>query len=251
MFTTHRLYCLLALASCTAQAAAPLRVGVSDSDAAPIVVLNAQRELASGLSKDLGEALAKALDTRPSFVVLSRNRVEPALQSSKVDLICNSNPAWFVNGDRYGWTRDFYPQIERIVTLKNHPRTINGLDDLAALRIGVIRGYHYPTLEPLWQNQTAQRANHPHMDSSLKALGLGMVDAVVSSELELTAWAKQNPQLGKQIRMQPWVVSTLQTKCAVAPDSQFSVDAVDQAIAKLEKKGEINRILQTYRWKTR
>jgi ABC-type amino acid transport substrate-binding protein len=245
------MYCLFALASCTAQAAPLLRIGVSDSDAAPIVVLNARRELASGLSKDLGEALARALDTHPGFVVLSRNRVEPALQSSKIDIICNSNPAWFASSDRYGWTRDVYPQIERIVTLKNHPRAINSVDDLAALRIGVIRGYRYPTLETVWQNQTAQRAIHPHVDSSLKALSLNMVDAVVSSELELAAWAKLNPAQSKQIHMQPWIVSAMPTRCAVAPDSPFSVNALDQAIAKLEKKGEINRIMQVYRWKTR
>lgn len=251
MFTTRYCLSLLLWISPAVLAVPLLRVGVSESDAAPIVVLNAQRQLSSGLSKELGEALARVLDTRAQFVVLSRNRVEPALQSGKIDLICNSNPAWFINADRYGWTRDFYPQIERVVTLQNHPRTIRSSDDLAALRLGVIRGYHYPALEPLWQNHTAERANHPHLDSSLKALGLGMVDAVISSELELAAWAKRNPQPGQQLRMQPWIISTLQTKCAVAPEGQYSVSALDHAIARLEKQGEIQRILQSYRWKSR
>ncbi|MFN4238730.1 MAG: substrate-binding periplasmic protein [Vogesella sp.] len=251
MSTAQRLGYLLVACCGTVHATPPLRIGVAESDAAPIVVLNAQRQLASGLSKDLGDALARALSTRASFTVLSRNRVEPALQSGKVDLICNSNPAWFANSSRYGWTRDFYPQIERIVTLKTHPRTINSSDELAALRIGVIRGYHYPTLEPLWQSQRAERANHPHLDSSLKALGLGMADAVVSSELELAAWVKQNPQAGQQLRMQPWVVSVMPTKCAVAPGGKYSVAVLNEGIAQLEKQGELNRILQRYRWKTR
>lgn len=251
MFTTRYIPCLLLLASPALLATPLLRVGVSESDAAPIVVLDAKRELASGLSKELGEALARTLGTRAEFVVLSRNRVEPALQAAKVDLVCNSNPAWFANSQRYGWSRDFYPQIERVVTLNNHPRTIRSSDDLAALRLGVIRGYHYPVLEPLWQSHRAERANHPHLDSSLKALGLGMVDAVISSELELAAWVKLNPQAGKQLRMQPWVVSTLQTQCAVAPGGQYSVAALDQAIARLEKQGDIQRILQRYRWKSR
>jgi len=251
MFNPRCLAGLLLLAAHAAQAAPVLRVGVSESDAAPIVVLDAKRELASGLSKDLGEGLARALGSRVSFVVLSRNRIEPALQGGKVDLVCNANPAWFANPARYDWTRPFYPQIERIVTLNNHPRTIKGSSDLAALRLGVIRGYHYPALEPLWQNHTAERANHPHLDSSLKALGLGMVDAVVSSELELAAWVKQNPQAGERLRMQPWVISTLQTKCAVARSGQYRVSAIDQAISMLEKQGELQRTLQGYRWKTR
>lgn len=251
MFTARYIPCLLLFASQLVLAIPLLRLGVSESDAAPIVVLNAQRQLSSGLSKELGEALAGVLDTRAQFVVLSRNRIEPALQSSKIDLVCNANPAWFVNADRYGWTRDFYPQIERVVTLNNHPRTIRSSDDLAALRLGVIRGYHYPALESLWQNHTAERANHPHLDSSLKALGLGMVDAVISSELELAAWAKRYPQAGQKLRMQPWVVSTLQTQCAVSPAGQYSVAALNHAIARLEKQGDIQRILQNYRWKSR
>lgn len=251
MFIARYSPCLLALATATAWAGPNLRVGVSESDAAPIVVLDARHELASGLSRELGDALASALATRAEFVVLSRNRIEPALQAAKVDVVCNANPAWYINGERYGWTRDFYPQIERIVTLKQHPRTIRSSDDLTALRLGVIRGYHYPNLAPLWDNHTAERANHPHLDSSLKALGLGMVDAVISSELELAAWVKQNPQAGQQLRMQPWVVSTMQTQCAVAPGGRYSVDQLDQGIARLEKQGDLHRILQRYRWKTR
>lgn len=250
MFSARHLACGLLLACSSVQAAPPLRIGVSESDAAPIVVLNAKREL-SGLSKDLGEALARALDTQAEFVVLSRNRVEPALQAGKVDLVCNANPAWYVNSDHYGWTRDFYPQVERIVTLKSYPRTIRNSEDLTSLRLGVIRGYHYPTLEPLWQSHLTERANHPHLASSLKALRLGMVDAVISSELELAAWAKQNPQPGQQLRIQPWVVSTMPTKCAVATMGNYDVDALDHAIAQMEKQGELGRIVQGYRWKTR
>lgn len=251
MFSARHLLCPLLLACCTAQAAAPLRVGVSESDAAPIVVLNAKRELSSGLSKELGEGLARVLSTRAEFVVLSRNRVEPALKDSKVDVVCNANPAWFVDSERYGWTRDFYPQIERVVTLKSHPRTIRGSEDLMALRLGVIRGYHYPSLEALWQSYRTERANHPHLASSLKALQLGMVDAVISSELELAAWAKQHPQPGQQLRIQPWIVSSMPTKCAVATAGRYSVAALDQAIAQMERQGELERIVQGYRWKTR
>ena len=247
-FFCHPAWLLLAAAS--AQAAPPLHIGVAESDAAPIVVLNAQRQLDSGLSKDLGLALAQALGSSARFSVLSRNRIESALEQSKVDVVCNANPAWFGNADKLGWTQDFYPQIERVATLASHLRTIQGIQDLAAQRVGVIRGYHYPALVPLWQNGGATRVDHPQLDSSLKALQMGMIDAVVSSELELAAWVKRNPQPGKQLRLQPWVVSVLQTRCAVAPLSRYTVAQLNQAISLLEKQGKTKRIIQGYSWKT-
>ncbi len=240
----------LLLAATTAQAAPPLHIGVAESDAAPIVVLNAQRQLESGLSKDLGLALAQALGSSARFSVLSRKHIEPALEQSKVDVVCNANPAWFSNAAKLGWTQDFYPQIERVVTLTSHLRTVHGSQDLAAQRVGVIRGYHYPALIPLWQNSGGIRVDHPHLDSGLKALQLGMIDAVISSELELAAWVKRNPQPGQQLRLQPWVVSVMQTRCAVAPSSRYSVAQLNQAISLLEKQGKTKRILQSYSWKT-
>ncbi len=79
---------------------------------------------------------------------------------------------------------------------------------------------------------------------------MGMIDAVVSSELELAAWVKRNPQPGKRLRLQPWVVSVLQTRCAVAPFSRYTVAQLNQAISLLEKQGKTRRIVQGYSWKT-
>ncbi|MFC3532742.1 substrate-binding periplasmic protein [Vogesella facilis] len=231
--------------------AAELRIGVAESDAPPIVVLNAARELAPSLSYDLGIALAAELATGAHFYLLSRNRVEPAVESSAVDIVCNANPTWFGNASRLGWTRDVYPQIERVVTSNTLPRQVATLQDLAGLRIGVIRGYHYPTLQPLWQDGEAMRVDHPRLDSSLKALGLGAVDATITSELELAGWARNNAAAAQRIKVQPWLVSSHQTYCAVAPKARYSVAQLNRAIAALERNGEVQRILQRYQWKPR
>lgn len=234
-----------------ASQAAELRIGVAESDAPPIVVLNAARQLAPSLSYDLGIALAAELATGARFQLLSRNRVEPAVEASTVDIVCNANPAWFGNASRLGWTRDFYPQVERVVTSTTLPRQVAAQQDLAGLRIGVIRGYHYPTLQPLWQDGVAARVDHPRLDSTLKALGMGAVDAAITSELELAGWARNNAAAAQRIKVQPWLVSTHQTYCAVAPRSRYSVAQLNRAIAALERKGEVLRILQRYQWKPR
>lgn len=249
-----KLLILLSLAAALAAGSSQadeLRVGVAESDAPPIVVQDASHQLAPSLSYDLGWALAKALGTDARFHLLSRNRVEQAVEHSEVDIICNANPAWFGNAARLSWTRDVYPQIERVITSKTLPRQIAANMDMSGLRIGVIRGYHYPELEPLWQQGKATRVDHARLESSLKALGMGGVDAVITSELELAGWARNNAAAAQRIKTQPWVVSTHQTYCAVAPKPRYSLAQVDRAIVALAREGEIQRILQRYQWQPR
>lgn len=232
-------------------AQAVLRIGVSESDSPPIVLFDKQGQLQASLSRDLGDALAAAMGTQPLYVVTSRKRVEPNLDEGKVDLVCNANPAWTVGAERFGWSDEFYPQVERVMTLKTHPRQVTRAEDLAGLRVGVILGYSYAVMEPLWQQGMGARVNYPRLDVLLKGLDRGGVDAVISSELELAYWAKQNPAIASRMTLQPWQVSYLPTRCAVSPKGAYSVKAVNQGIETLGRKGELRRILMRYEWKAR
>lgn len=232
------------------QAAPALRIGVSDSDSAPVVELSGT-QLVGGLSKALGEALGQTLKAPVEFVVVSRKRVELAVDSGQIDIICNSNPAWYAGAARVGWTREFYPQVERVMSLKQHPRTFSSLEELSGQRIGVIAGYHYTAVEPLWQAQRAVRINQPRLPLLMRALQTGMVDVVINSELEMGAWLHANPALAANMRLHPLIVSSTPTRCAVSPASRYSVTALDQAIATMEQDGVIRRILTNYEWKNR
>lgn len=235
----------------TAQAAdSTLRIGVADSDGPPIVILGKgpNKGMISGLSKDLGDALARALNLRPDYQVLSRNRVESAIEANKVDVVCNANPKWYSNAAKLGWTREFYPQIERLITLKSEP-DITSLEQLAGKRIGTILGYHYAPLEPMWQAKRAVRVNETRIDLLMRGVQLKISDVAVDSELEFAAWAKTNPHEARALKMHPMVFTSLPTKCAVAPKSEVSVAQLDQAIERLDKNGQIKAILARYQWR--
>jgi len=246
---------LVALASAvlmpTAQAAdSILHIGVADSDGPPIVILGKgpTKGMISGLSKDLGDVLARTLNMRPDYQVLSRNRVENAIETSKVDIICNANPKWYGNAAKLGWTREFYPQIERLISLKTEP-DITELNQLKGKRIGTILGYHYAPLEPMWQAKQATRVNDTRIDLLMRALQVKITDVAVDSELEFAAWATSNPHEARALKVHPMVFTSLPTMCAVAPKSNVSVKALDQAIEKLERTGQIKAILARYQWR--
>ena len=240
----------LAGLSMPAQAAAPLRIGIADSDSAPIVIINGG-QLTGGLSRELSEALGKALAVPVQFVVIPRKRVELSISQGSIDMVCNTNPLWYVGADKVRWTQEFYPQIERIISKKTHTRTIDALEQLVGQRIGVIGGYHYSSIEPLWQSMRATRVNQPRLPQLIRALQSGLVDVAINSELEIAAWARANLAAAEHIRMHPMIVSTVPTRCAVSPASRYSVDKLNSALTEMHRNGITKRILKRYEWTNR
>ncbi|MBV8679431.1 MAG: transporter substrate-binding domain-containing protein [Aquitalea sp.] len=236
------------LSTPAAHAGGVLKIGVSDSDAPPIVELTPDNQaLASGLIKELGDALAGELGMKPQYVVIARKRVENAIETGKVNIVCNANPEWFGNATRLGWTREFYPQIERVLSLKGVP-DIHHVDEMASKRIGTIRGYSYPSLEHLWAVGRTSRVDEPRLELLVKSLQKKLTDVAISSELELAWWAKTNPQEARAFKQHPITISYMPTMCAVAPNATVSVDKLNQGIEAMRRNGKLKSILKTYEW---
>lgn len=223
-----------------------LRIGVSDSDGPPIAVVSANT-LVSGLSRDLGMAMAGAMNRRPVFVVVSRKRVEWALESGTVDIVCNANPAWYEDAAELGWTQPLYPQVERIATLQS-ALPVRQVADLAGRRIGTIRGYTYPQIEPLWATGKAARSAEDRLPLVMKSLLSGVSDAAIVSELEFGVWARAHPSAAGSVRIHPYIVSSIPTRCAVSPRARTSVEALNKAIGQLRAQGRLKAILHAYEW---
>jgi|GEM_PF-702977 len=240
--------CAGTVLSLPVNASGTLKIGVSDSDAPPIVILTPDNQaLASGLIKELGDALAAELDMKPQYVVIARKRVENTIETGKVNIVCNANPEWYGNASRLGWTHEFYPQIERVLSLKDVP-DIHQAEDMGGKRIGTIRGYSYPTLEHLWAGGRTSRVDEPRLELLVKSLQKHLTDIAISSELELAWWAKTNPQEAKLFKQHPMTVTYMPTMCAVAPNSPISVGRLDQGIDAMRRSGKLKNILKSYQW---
>jgi ABC-type amino acid transport substrate-binding protein len=227
-----------------------LTIGVAESDGPAIVKLagsDAQPTVVGGLSREIGDSLAHALGTRPRYQVLSRNRVDSSLEQSRVDVVCNANPAWYRSPDQLGWTNELYPQIERLVS-KTSMSNIQRVDQLAGHRVGTILGYSYASVEPLWHSHQASKVSDTRADLQMKSLLVGVTDVAINSELELDASAQSHPKEARQVKMHPMTLTVLPTMCAVAPKSAWSVAQLNQAIAELNRTGEIKTIFRRYQW---
>ncbi|MBA4708405.1 substrate-binding periplasmic protein [Aquitalea aquatica] len=253
MVRLNKTWLALLTGAALAQAAAAngiLKIGVSDSDAPPIVVLTPDNQaLAGGLTKELGDALAGELGLKAQYVVIARKRVESTIEAGRVNIVCNANPEWYGNATRLGWTREFYPQVERALSLKDMP-DLHQTDEMVGKRIGTIRGYSYPTLEHLWAVGRTTRVDESRLELLVKSLQKKLTDVAISSELELAWWAKTNPQEARAFKQHPMTVTYMPTMCAVAPNSSVSTDKLNQGIEAMRRSGKLKAILKAYEWQT-
>ncbi|AXE35283.1 substrate-binding periplasmic protein [Chromobacterium phragmitis] len=250
MASLHKKWLLpLLLFSPLAQAEpSALRIGVSDTDAAPIAVLSEDgAALTGGLARDLGTLLADEMGMKPQFTLLARRRVEPSIETGKVDIICNANPDWYSNSARLGWSHEIYPLVERVLSLKSQP-TIRQFDDLAGKRIGTIHGYHYPALEYLWASNRSERTTEARFDLLFKSLEKRLSDAAVVTELTYVWWARGHAQEAANFRIHPLVVSSQPTMCALSLHSPIKLDALNRAIERLHKSGRLKTLMSRYLW---
>ncbi|WP_225546809.1 substrate-binding periplasmic protein [Chromobacterium violaceum] len=239
----------LVLFSASAQAEpSPLRIGVSDTDAAPIAVLSEDGStLSGGLARELGVLLADEMGMKPQFTLLARRRVEPAIESGKVDIICNANPDWYSNSARLGWSHETYPLVERVLSLKSQP-SLRQLDDLAGKRIGVIHGFHYPALEYLWSANRSERVTEARFDLLPKSLEKRLSDVAIVTELTYVWWARGHAQEAASFKVHPLVVSSQPTMCALSQRSPVKLDALNRAIERLHKSGKLKTLMSHYLW---
>ncbi|BEV72812.1 transporter substrate-binding domain-containing protein [Paludibacterium sp. THUN1379] len=221
-----------------------LRIGVADSDGPPVAVIQ-QNNLKSGLAMEIGQALAQSLDRKAHFIVISRKRVEWALENGSVDIICNANPAWFGNAGQLGWTREIYPQVERIISPVNEA-PIRSFEDLNGKRISTIRGYSYPALESAWATGKASRDAEDRLELMIKAVLSHVADAGIVTELEYSIWAREHRDSARLLRLSDFQFSSTPTMCAVSPKSIIDLAILNRAIDRLHQQGKFKSILHTY-----
>lgn len=194
-----------------------------------------------GISRDLGQLIARRVGRTLQVLALPRRRVAGALSSGEADLLCDYLPDWLPGP--FLWSRSFLPNATWVVTREDRPWP-GSVQGLAGQRVGAVGGYAYPELQRALGTQLV-RDDAPNGAANLRKLALGRVDHLVLSQRYL----QYQQRIGAFTTPlhPPLVVGSYLSQCALSPRSTLELPALNQALTDLSADGSLERMLQRYR----
>ena len=229
---------LLALLPAARLAAADLVVLVDTGTEMPLAAFH-DGVLVDGIHKDLGEALARKMGRKASFLMLPRKRIALALESGRADMICLYVQDWLPGN--FKWSHPFFPLREVVVTDTTVPRP-HSLADLYGQPIATVLGYYHPELQQAL-GAGFIRDDGPSNSSNLRKMAVGRLHHVVTQQSTLDYHQKTGEQLSVY---PPLEVKTYMGQCAVSTRGQVDVREVNKAIAQIVKEGAVKHIMANY-----
>lgn len=223
-----------------------LRFIVGEDWAPPYLELRAGRPV-GGLAFELMEAVARAADAQPAYLMLPPKRTQPALHAGQADLMCMMSPNWLaqpVSAERIGPDMVVLQDM-----LAVRPGTGDGKPlDLAAqrgLRVGTVLGYRYAELGPLFDDGHLVREDAATQQGVLEKLARGRAQAAVVDRLVLAQHNRSQPATERPQALQ--VVSETVTHCLLGGTTQLPARRLQLALRAVVERGDIARLVQRYR----
>ena len=234
---------LLLVSLSVAAAEAPLRFVVSDSWAMPMVQLERGRPI-QGILYDMMLSLATQVGMPAEFHVLPRARVQNAMDHGEVDIRCHVSPSWLPNlsGD-YSWSVPLLVQRDLLIGRRDSPTSVN-LAGLPRQSIGTVRGYNYPTLQPLFDSDRLTREDARNQEQVLEKLLAGRYHYAVSNQWTLD-WFNQRLLPDRQLQSVA-LVHEQTVGCYVRNDPKVPVQRILNTLLQMKTSGEINDIIRLY-----
>jgi len=234
---------LLGISLSATAAEPPLRFAVSDSWAMPMIQLERNRPT-QGILLDLMLSLATQVGVPAEFHVLPRARMQSAMEHGEIDVRCYAAQSWLPNqsGD-YIWSLPLFFQRDLLISRQDQPKNIDPAH-LPRQPLGTVRGYTYPTLQPLFDADQLQREDARNQEQVLEKLLAGRYRYAVSNQWTLD-WFNQRLLPAEQLQAVA-VLQEQQVGCYVRNDPNVPVQRILRTLLRMKMSGEIEEIIRLY-----
>ena len=226
-----------------AAADAPLRFVVPDSWTMPMVQFERGRPT-QGILYDVMLSLATQVGVPAEFHVLPRARVQSAMEHGDIDVRCYAAQSWLPNqsGD-YIWSIPLWVQPDVLLS-RPDPLTSADPAHLTRQSIGTVRGYIYPTLQPLFDADKLDREDARNQEQVLEKLLAGRYRYAVSNQWTMD-WFNQR-LLPEQQLQSVAVLQEQRVGCYVRNDPKVPVQRILRTLLRMKMSGEIDDIIRLY-----
>ncbi|MBQ1783935.1 MAG: transporter substrate-binding domain-containing protein [Gammaproteobacteria bacterium] len=235
----------LAMVVVVAQAE-PARVGFGSHNAPPYAYL-LPNQPTIGLISDLASLLAESSGRPVTMMAYARENAAELLERGDLDLICITNPAWLSDRQqqRFWWSKPLFVERNLLVVNSASGWLPQQLNELQGRRIGMVRGYRYPTLEQLPVDQQPERIDAASPFDQLLALSDQQLDGVVVADLQYDHYRRISPG-ASTLKLAPIPISSHPVHCAFSRE-QPANQQLQQALDLLIDEGAIATTVNRYR----
>jgi polar amino acid transport system substrate-binding protein len=196
-----------------------------------------------GFEVEIAEGLAKELGVKSEFVQNDWSNLIPSLERGSFDVIMNGLEVTESRVGRVLFTRPYYAFAERLMNRANDNSLAPTFDALKGKKVGTLsNSYAYELLRSVTEPVVYEGTEEPYAD-----LVNGRTDAVLLDDIIASRYGEPKPQLK--------VVGDLKIgyySIAIRPADADLREALDDALAKMEQRGELQAILdRNHLWNER
>lgn len=202
---------------------------------------------ATGIAVDVMRKAMAQSGNQLEFVFHPAKRLNALLDEGRLDLNYADSPAWNADDatERFVYSQPYLQVREYLYFLADHPARHLPLDQLHALRIGVVRGYTYRSLDDAvdsGQLTTLETSrDHALLDLLVRRRvdAVAMVDELFYDQLAARKLDQQGFTRGAKLSDAPLVIKLQRQHVAQLP-------RLNAALQALIRSGEIERIRRSY-----
>lgn len=217
-----------------------LRWGFASADGQPYVEVR-EHQLLGGFIYELGRVASQRLGYKADFVETPNKRIEEFMHRGRIHVICNNNPQWMKNPERFHWSEALYSE-EDVLLVHRQRQPITDLEGLYGKTLGTQLGYIYsPALMDAFTQKKIVRQNLRDYSTGINLLSMHRLDAMIDMRRPVTHQLNKHPDAPVQIN--PWVIDRYDMHCAFSPTLPVSTDKLDEVLNELREEGVIEKLL--------
>lgn len=233
----------LCCSAITSARAETIRWGFSPTDPAPYVVMHGDK-LGHSLTRALGERVASQLGWTVEFVEVPNNRLDRSLRGGRIDVACNTVPAWHLTPFKHTWSQPLYRDGYVLVT-RSGERISAQLSDMSGMRVGAGHDQHYPPkLIEAFRDGTLQRLDVRDTETRLRMVEHDRLDATVERRRAMEYYFSQNPD--HRLTTVPWTLSELSLRCVAEQRHRSLGTRAVETLDTLTKEQYFTRLLADF-----
>lgn len=202
---------------------------------------------ATGIAVDVMRQVMAQSGNRVEFVFHPARRLNVLLDEGRLDLNYADSPLWNAEdaAQRFVYSQPYLQVREYLYFLGDHPARHLPIAQMRGLRIGVVRGYAYPSLDGALASGQLDKLETSRDHALLELLVRRRVDAVAMVDevfIDQLAARKLEPEgftRGAQLSDAPLVIKLQRRHADQLP-------RLDAALQALIRSGEVERIRRRY-----